>query len=297
MPIGYVHTLHAAQSVATWGMYRCTRHDTGLSEEHFVALPFVIFPQSGLMMKHVTNQRVPMDVNNAVFFNGNESYRVTHPCGCGDRGTTLRLSNDVLREVIALVDPCRAEQMESCFRMTHVPTTGEDYILHRRVVDALESDEPADAMWLEESALALISRAVQRAYDLQFTQTEIKQIAKAANGNSTRPSTLRAHADLGYETVTYLRQFMRESLTLAGIAHALCTSPFHLARVFKSQMGLTIHQYLTCLRLRESLPRLAEGEQNLTSLGLQLGFSSHSKFTAAFRREFGVTPSLYRSSV
>jgi len=35
---------------------------------------------------------------------------------------------------------------------------------------------------------------------------------------------------------------------------------------------------------------------DLTSLALDLGFSSHSHFTLAFRRAFGCTPSQFRST-
>jgi AraC-like DNA-binding protein len=54
---------------------------------------------------------------------------------------------------------------------------------------------------------------------------------------------------------------------------------------------MPIHRYLTLLRLRASLDRLAEGASNLTALALEFGFSSHSHFADAFRREFGRTPS------
>lgn len=41
----------------------------------------------------------------------------------------------------------------------------------------------------------------------------------------------------------------------------------------------------------ERMPTYGEG---LTMLALELGFSSHSHFSAAFRREFGVAPSTPR---
>jgi AraC family transcriptional regulator len=43
--------------------------------------------------------------------------------------------------------------------------------------------------------------------------------------------------------------------------------------------------------LRVALERLSEGDCDLTELALNLGFSSHSHFTDAFKREFGRTPS------
>jgi AraC-like DNA-binding protein len=68
-------------------------------------------------------------------------------------------------------------------------------------------------------------------------------------------------------------------------------SPFHLARVFRERAGVPVHRYLTRLRLRAALERLSDGADDLTALALDLGFSSHSHFTDAFRREFGRSPS------
>jgi AraC-like DNA-binding protein len=71
-------------------------------------------------------------------------------------------------------------------------------------------------------------------------------------------------------------------------------SVFHLCRVFRSVTGGTIHQHREQLRLRAALPAVMESDDDLLSIGLRLGFSSHSHFTAAFRRRFTITPSALR---
>jgi AraC family transcriptional regulator len=42
--------------------------------------------------------------------------------------------------------------------------------------------------------------------------------------------------------------------------------------------------------LREALEPIAEGKTDLSELAAGLGFSSHSHFTAAFRKELGLSP-------
>jgi AraC-like DNA-binding protein len=49
--------------------------------------------------------------------------------------------------------------------------------------------------------------------------------------------------------------------------------------------------YRQALRLRTALERLPLSAGELTTLALELGFSSHSHFTASFTREYGVPPS------
>jgi AraC-like DNA-binding protein len=85
-----------------------------------------------------------------------------------------------------------------------------------------------------------------------------------------------------------------QRLTLARIARALDCSVFHLCRSFRRATGLTLHRYQDAVRLRLALERLGDGERDLSRLALDLGYSSHSHFSAAFRQSFRVAPSAAR---
>ena len=113
-------------------------------------------------------------------------------------------------------------------------------------------------------------------------------------GRRLRPATARAHRGTAFATRALLARDFAQRLTLDRIATAVNSSPFHLARLFARETGLPIHRHLARLRLREALERLAAGEDDLTTLALDLGFSSHAHFTDAFRREFGMPPSHFR---
>lgn len=84
----------------------------------------------------------------------------------------------------------------------------------------------------------------------------------------------------------------RSSLT--QIASDLGITPIHLTQTFKRSEGIPLYRYQTQLRLGRALARLPE-QEDITDLAFELGYSSHSHFTAAFRSEFGMTPSRYRS--
>ena len=83
---------------------------------------------------------------------------------------------------------------------------------------------------------------------------------------------------------------------IRDLATALGVSPFHLAHVFRAVTGLSIHQYLLRVRMQAALARLETGEANLSRLALDLGFSSHSHFTAVFRRYLGASPAAVRGA-
>ena len=65
-----------------------------------------------------------------------------------------------------------------------------------------------------------------------------------------------------------------------------------LNRHFHQQTGLSYGEWLRRARLLEALVRLAQG-QPVLRVALDLGYGSHSAFTAMFRRVMGVSPSDY----
>ena len=87
---------------------------------------------------------------------------------------------------------------------------------------------------------------------------------------------------------------------MAGIvAETLCQSRAITVRntLFQQVDGLPLYRYQLRLRLARALDLLAECD-DLTTLNLELGFSSHSHFSAAFRQMYGQSPSSFpRSAV
>ena len=83
-------------------------------------------------------------------------------------------------------------------------------------------------------------------------------------------------------------------LTLGEIASDIGVTPIYLTQSFKRSEGMPLYRYQMALRLARALNSLPE-RQDISDLAFELGFSSHSHFTAAFRSELGVTPSHYRA--
>ena len=83
-------------------------------------------------------------------------------------------------------------------------------------------------------------------------------------------------------------------LSLSQIASDLGVTSIYLTQCFKRSEGIPLYRYQTLLRISRALERLPERD-DITDLAFELGFSSHSHFTAVFRSEVGTTPSKYRS--
>src|SRR5262249_43356115 len=84
--------------------------------------------------------------------------------------------------------------------------------------------------------------------------------------------------------------------TLADIAAEIGRSPVYLTQIFQQVEALPLYRYQLNLRLARALHLLAQ-DYDLAALSYDLGFSSHSHFTAAFQRAYGRSPSEFRASV
>ncbi|NOU70571.1 helix-turn-helix domain-containing protein [Paenibacillus sp. LMG 31458] len=77
------------------------------------------------------------------------------------------------------------------------------------------------------------------------------------------------------------------------ISNHVGISTNHLSFLFKDQLGITIHKYLTHIRIEQSKIRMIEGNQTLTAIAEQVGFSSIYLFSRSFKATVGVMPSLF----
>src|SRR4029078_2032697 len=83
--------------------------------------------------------------------------------------------------------------------------------------------------------------------------------------------------------------------TLAEIAAEIRGSPVYLTQVFQKAEGIPLYRYHLRRRFARALD-LIERYDDLSALAAELGFSSHSHFTAAFGRAYGRSPSAFKQS-
>lgn len=273
--------------------YRCRIGCGGPGGEEQPGANQIVLMRYGAFRKHFGRRSVTADVNQAVFFSKESTYRVSHPADCGDRGTIFVPSPRSLNDIVSELDPTIDEHPERPFPFVTGPCASGVFWRHRGLAQRLETAvdnqsslagaPAADLLWIEVTALQIIADVLEAA----FTRHGLA----APSGNRRREGTEADQADRVEKAKAYLASRMSERVTLDDIARAVGASPFHLARLFQRRTGAPLHRYLMCMRLRASLERLAEGANDLTALALELGFSSHSHFTDSFRREFGRTPS------
>jgi AraC-like DNA-binding protein len=264
--------------------YSCHACRHGPAAEEYSNNNNIVLMRHGVFCKHFGRRSTTADVNQAVFFTRDLGYRISHPADDGDRGTVFDVPPRVLTDIIRELDPSVEDHPDKPFPFVVGPCSPELFWRHRLLVQRLEEADtnPLEPLWAEVTALQLVADVLEAAFKRQ-----------SALRKRRRSGTDADHSDRVEQVKGYLASRLGQRVTLDEVSQAVHVSPFHLARVFQERTGTPLHRYLTQLRLRASLERLADGG-DLTALALELGFSSHSHFADAFRREFGGAPSTFR---
>ena len=88
---------------------------------------------------------------------------------------------------------------------------------------------------------------------------------------------------------------VRESpLSIKDLAREVRISPFHFIRQFEAVFGETPHQFRQASRIELARHLLATGQQSVTEVCMEVGFSSLGSFSVLFTRRVGETPSAYQ---
>jgi AraC family transcriptional regulator len=97
--------------------------------------------------------------------------------------------------------------------------------------------------------------------------------------------------------VEYIEENLAKQIPLATLSGLVRLSPHYFCRAFKQSFGVPPHHYHSSRRIEHAKMLLARPTCSVTEIGVALGFSTTSSFTAAFRKAAGRTPTEYRRSL
>ncbi len=244
------------------GTCRHRSPDECSSHTHFV------FPFRGVYLRHVGSDQAVADANHVLFFNREQVYQVSHPVAGGDTSLVVSLAEPMIEELAP--KNLLGTQAAAVFNVQHLRIDARAQALVMLLKHSLRngSIEPLEA---EGLSLTLISRALG------------PRTARA-------PGSTHSRRRLVDRAKVLLAGDLSRRWTLAGIAAEIGGSPVYLTQAFQRVEGMPLYRYHLRLRLARALDLIAERE-DLSGLAQDLGFSSHSHFSAAFRQSYGRTPS------
>lgn len=223
------------------------------------------FPLRGVFARHPTPRReLVATANHVVAFPADQAYRVSFPGGIGDEVLVLQWTTEALEARLPGAASRFAAMAASNDLLDPAQMVGLS-VLGRRLARG-----EADLLEVESRAAALLRSCLRSGAEPPASSRAIEDVKQA------------------------MALAPERKWTLSGLADVARMSPYHLAHVFRREVGLPVYAYLLRLRLAQSLPAVVDSDAGITAIALDAGFASHSHYTLHFRTLFGVTPAALR---
>jgi AraC-like DNA-binding protein len=267
-------TIRFAGDLVAIGAFRCRVTDPQYRNSGPCSAHTFVFPRTATAIRHDRGPSFVGSPNDVSFYNEGQVY-FREPISSIDASDWYVVAPAVLIDAVRHYDPSVDDRRERPFPFAWGPAPSDVYVEQRALFENVES---LSALHVEESVLSILDDILARAFrrgseESQRTRDAVEDAKRAIAREAGR------------------------NMSLSDVAAAADSSPFHLCRAFRRITGETMTSFRRNLRLRLALDRLRDTRDDLTGLALDLGFASHSHFTAAFRRQFGMTPSRFRAAV
>ncbi|QWP79158.1 helix-turn-helix transcriptional regulator [Lysobacter sp. K5869] len=92
----------------------------------------------------------------------------------------------------------------------------------------------------------------------------------------------------------YIQVHLDRRITLDELARLSGLSTHQLLIAFRHAFGMTPIQYVLAQRLLQVCRRLRGGADDIATIAVESGFSSHSHLSAVFKKRYGLTPKEFR---
>lgn len=106
------------------------------------------------------------------------------------------------------------------------------------------------------------------------------------------------HSEIIKKTMEYINKNFTRDISLDDIASSVYLSSRYLSRVFKQEVGCTIYEYITKLRMDYASRLIATTkEAQIKDIASEVGYNNVQSFIRFFKKYYSVTPEQYRKKV
>lgn len=97
-------------------------------------------------------------------------------------------------------------------------------------------------------------------------------------------------------SIFYIEKNIGNDLDAASVAEAAGYSYYHFSRLFLKQTGVTLGTYINNRKLAKATDELLQTEERILDISIANGYASSEAFSRVFKKQFSVSPFLYRKN-
>jgi AraC family transcriptional regulator len=266
------------------GRYRCPiDHPQFLLGGGPHTCSYIAFHRTSVKMKIGDWRPEVATPNNVSFYNFAESYSRVAIGAEGDECDWLAVSPALLRELQPELADATVPDSR-LFPRPFAPIRPAAFFAQRKLFASVSNPvNGLNSLQIEEAVAGLIETVVGDALDFWGLSAKSRR--------RPRPVCQRRRLQIIEDAKALLAREYWTDLSLADLARKLHCSAAHLSRMFHAATGFRLCEFRQELRLRKGLFLLEESGFEIGDIAVQVGFASHSHFTSAFHRRFGINPS------
>ena len=118
-------------------------------------------------------------------------------------------------------------------------------------------------------------------------------VERSMETENTRKYT-KSQAELAEQASSYMFEHMDKKITISELSEMMHVSQTQLKNSFRNYYGNSVYKYIRSRKMQKAASLLEEGQLSVMEIAGMFGYENCSKFAAAFRGEYGVSPSSYR---
>lgn len=256
------------------------KHSYNVNSHSHNYYEFYFFLEGNVTM-NIGDSQYPLTPGDVVIIPpGIEHFAFLHDSQCPYRRFVFWISIDYCNDLLKL-------SPDYVYLMQHARVT-KHYIYHYDVI-AFNALQSKVFRLIEE----LHSNRFGREAKISLCANDLILHLNRSVYEMEHPTSQHEGQTLYQNLLLYIEDHLEEELTLDALAEHFYVSKYHISHVFKENLGLSIHQFITKKRLRMCQEAILSSS-SISEVYLMYGFKDYSSFFRAFKKEFGMSPKEYK---
>ncbi|MDF1865456.1 MAG: AraC family transcriptional regulator [Saprospiraceae bacterium] len=242
----------------------------------------------------INNEKFTVTPNNFLIVNKHQQFQCHLKSKEDIEALCLYVSTDIVSEVYSNVSAQKSENLDAPFEKKNTPQP-----FWERLYDLAEDELGTFLIQARNQLLQPNGSEVLNYTTFYYTLAEKlldSQLNMNTQVNKIDSAKLSTRKEL-FSRLTSARSYIfdnfKSNIQLDELSKIALLSKYHLLRTYKKVFEITPYQEVLKLRL-DSAKKMMQTDRNIEEIAFEVGFSDRRSFTKAFKKEEGVSPSLYR---